>query len=570
MDIHFKGTLWLYICLTFHAWSTTLAADGKETIKPPLVTTKYGQLQGKLFSVKGTSQEIEAYFGIPFAKPPIGQLRFSPPQSQEPWNNLRDASSYPPLCLQMLQPLEMLKKLWKAKTPTFDVSEDCLYLNVYTPAGNKQHKLPVMVWIHGGAFINGGASYYDGSALSAYENVVVVSIQYRLGTLGFFSTGDEHAHGNWGLLDQVAALQWVQENIFYFGGNPDSVTIFGDSAGGISVSALVLSPLSKGLFHKAISQSGSIFFPGLFCTEHEVILLIRDMIANATGCETLDSAAIVNCMRKKTEEEILEPVQKMKYSIVPAIVDGVFLTKNPEDLMAGKECNPVPYLMGVNNDECGWLFPSALNISNLEDGIKKETAISSFTMLRQHLGLHFEFMDVVTEEYMGDTEDPFEIRDSYLEMLADIMFINPAIKTAKFHRDSGLPVYFYNYQHRPSIHGDLKPAHVKADHGDEVASVLGFPFLEGDITIQANFTDEEKNLSRTMMNYWANFARNGNPNGDGLMEWPAYGLGEQYLEINLQQKAGKKLKDHRITFWSEKLPEKMKALNAQKKQHAEL
>ncbi|XP_078524661.1 fatty acyl-CoA hydrolase precursor, medium chain-like [Lissotriton helveticus] len=569
MDIDLKGTLLLYMCLTFHVWSTTLAAEGPEKIKP-LVTTNNGQLQGKLFSVKGSSQEIEAYLGIPFARPPIGQLRFSPPQSPEPWNNIRDASAYPPLCLQPLHALEMLKKLMKAEAPDFDVSEDCLYLNVYTPAGNKEHKLPVMVWIHGGGLIHGGASYYDGSGLSAYENVVVVSIQYRLGALGFLSTGDEHARGNWGFLDQVAALQWVQENILHFGGNPESVTIFGESAGGVSVSALVLSPLSKGLFHKAISQSGSILFPGLFSTKHDVVLLIRDMIVNATGCETFDSAEIVNCMRKKTEEEIMEPVLKLKYSIVPANVDGVFLTKNPEDLMAGKECNPVPYLMGVNNDECGWLFPTAMNISNLENGIKKETVISSLPMFRQLVGLHSGVVDMVTEEYMGDTEDPFEIRDGYLEMLADIMFINPAIKTAKYHRDSGLPVYFYEYQHRPSIHRDSKPAHVKADHGDDILPLFGFPFLEGDITIQANFTDEEKHLSRTMMNYWANFARNGNPNGDGLMEWPAYGLGEQYLEINLQQKAGKKLKDHRITFWSEKLPEKIKALNAQKKQHAEL
>ncbi|NXQ78651.1 SASB hydrolase, partial [Quiscalus mexicanus] len=138
------------------------------------------------------------------------------------------------------------------------VSEDCLYLNVYTPVSTGENKkLPVLVWIHGGGLVFGAASSYDGSVLAAFDNVVVVAIQYRLGIAGYFSTGDEHARGNWGYLDQVAALRWIQENIMHFGGDPGSVTIFGESAGGISVSALVLSPLAKGLFHKAISESGT-------------------------------------------------------------------------------------------------------------------------------------------------------------------------------------------------------------------------------------------------------------------------------------------------------------------------
>ncbi|CAO2610559.1 Carboxylesterase 1D [Lemmus lemmus] len=191
-------------------------------------------------------------------------------------------------------------------------SEDCLYLNIYTPADlTKTSRLPVMVWIHGGGLVVGGASTYDGLALSAHENVVVVAIQYRLGIWGFFSTGDEHSRGNWGHLDQVAALRWVQDNIAKFGGNPGSVTIFGESAGGFSVSALVLSPLAKNLFHRAISESGVALLPALFTEDAKPIAESLQQVAIATGCEATTSAGIVQCLREKTEEELLATTLKM-------------------------------------------------------------------------------------------------------------------------------------------------------------------------------------------------------------------------------------------------------------------
>ncbi|XP_074769112.1 fatty acyl-CoA hydrolase precursor, medium chain-like [Athene noctua] len=188
------------------------------------------------------------------------------------------------------------------------VSEDCLYLNVYTPVSTeKREKLPVFVWIHGGGLVFGAASSYDGSALAAFDNVVVVTIQYRLGIAGYFSTGDQHARGNWGYLDQVAALQWIQENIIHFGGDPGSVTIAGESAGGVSVSALVLSPLAKGLFHKAISESGTAVRV-LFTDQPEEE---ARRIAAASGCDKSSSAAVVECLREKTEEEIVQITLKM-------------------------------------------------------------------------------------------------------------------------------------------------------------------------------------------------------------------------------------------------------------------
>ncbi|CAO2610067.1 Acylcarnitine hydrolase [Lemmus lemmus] len=209
--------------------------------------------------------------------------------------------------------------------PTLSMSEDCLYLNIYTPAHAREgSNLPVMVWIHGGALVIGMASMNDGSTLAAIEDVVVVTIQYRLGVLGFFSTGDEHARGNWGYLDQVAALRWVQKNIAHFGGNPDVVTIFGVSAGGTSVSSLVVSPMSKGLFHRAIMQSGVSLLPDLISDTHE---RVYTTVAKLSGCETMDSEALVHCLRGKSEAEILVINKVSEFFLLPTLPPGCVCDK---------------------------------------------------------------------------------------------------------------------------------------------------------------------------------------------------------------------------------------------------
>ncbi|XP_078524430.1 fatty acyl-CoA hydrolase precursor, medium chain-like [Lissotriton helveticus] len=551
-----RGTTFALLCLSINAWWEAIAAKGEKD-KHPLVTTKYGQLQGTQLGVKGTDKAINAFLGVPFAKPPLGALRFSPPERPEPWNNVREATAYPPMCIQGLKYLDNAREMTQSEFPAFTISEDCLYLNIYTPADvRKDDKLPVMVWIHGGGLVHGGASTFDGSALSAYENVVVVIIQYRLGTLGFFSTGNEHAHGNWGFLDQVAALQWVQENIEPFGGDPKSVTIFGESAGGFSVSAMILSPLTKGLFHKAISQSGVSLLPNIFCGDQEKVFAVNKMIANVTGCDFTDSASIVTCMRKKTAAEILHPFLNMGLVILPVVIDGAFLLKDPKEILAELGSHPVPYLIGINNHEMGWSIPLSLNISKttLKEGFDREAVNSVTEIFKPLLGLISEFMPLAYEEYLSDIEDPFILRDTYIEMISD----------------TGLPVYFYEFQHRASHFRDLRPDFVKVDHEDEIRFIFGGPFLDHDVIVLGTATDDEKDLCKTMMKYWANFARTGNPNGDGLAEWPIYNAEEQYLEISLQQKIGKQLHHHGMTFWSKTLPEKMNAFSAQNKEHAEL
>ncbi|XP_025028950.1 putative inactive carboxylesterase 4 isoform X2 [Python bivittatus] len=311
MKLVTKGGCLLPLLLVF--WDPSLADIGKPP-SPPQVLTRHGALRGQRIRVAGAETDVEAFLGIPFARPPVGPLRFSRPQPVDPWTGVRDATSRPPMCLQDPLVGQALSDAFtnRAENVSWPVREDCLYLNIYTPAdAEKAGRLPVMVWIHGGGLLLGAASTYDGSVLSACENVVVVAIQYRLGILGFYSTGDEHARGNWGLLDQVAALQWIQENIADFGGDPTSVTIFGNSAGGFSSSAHVLSPLSKGLFHKAISESGVAILDVLLDAHPEKL---ATKIAESVSCPTCSSAEMVHCLRGKTESEILLATLKMDFT----------------------------------------------------------------------------------------------------------------------------------------------------------------------------------------------------------------------------------------------------------------
>ncbi|XP_075045384.1 fatty acyl-CoA hydrolase precursor, medium chain-like isoform X2 [Mixophyes fleayi] len=535
----------LVVCLILSVHAAGQEDDG------PLQDTKYGKLWGRVVTVKETSRTVHAFYGVPYAEPPVGPLRFKNPEPPKRWCSVRDASKNPPMCLQNPKALEFIRNYFKGNLTLPPISEDCLYLNIFTLADRGENsKLPVMVFIHGGGLTVGGAILFEGSALSAYEGVVVVTIQYRLGLLGFFSTGDEAARGNYGLLDQVAALRWVQENIDSFGGDPQSVTIFGQSAGGVSVSSLVLSPLARGLFHRAIAESGVSLVPGFFVSKSEDLVFNRNAVANVSGC---NFDTVIECLRRKTEDEIISITVATPSLVFPVVVDGVYFTKPPEEILAGHESSAVPFMIGVNNQEFGWMMLMNLNLTGISGGMDKDTVES---ILRSLPMLHWDlnFIPLVMEEYFGETEDPHEIRDRFLDLCGDILLVIPALKTAKYHRDTGFPVFFYEFQHRPSFFHDTKPDFIKADHGDELLYVSGTPFLTGDLIYNNTFTEEEKVLSKTMMKYWANFARYGNPNGPGLVNWPEYDEGEDYLAIGLEQKSATRLKKDSFRFWTETIP----------------
>ncbi|XP_070356436.1 liver carboxylesterase-like isoform X2 [Equus asinus] len=479
---------------------------------PPVVDTVQGKVLGKHVSLEGFAQPVAVFLGVPFAKPPLGSLRFAPPQPADPWPFVKNTTSYPPMCSQDPVAGQIASDLFTIRKENIPVqfSEDCLYLNIYTPAElTKKSRLPVMVWIHGGALMVGGASTYDGLALSAHENVVVVTIQYRLGIWGFLSTGDEHSPGNWGHLDQVAALHWVQDNIANFGGDPGSVTIFGESAGGESVSVLVLSPLAKNLFHRAISESGVAFTAGLVQKDSKAA---AQQIAVFAGCKSTTSAVIVHCLRQKTDDELLELSLKMSHPFLPAVVDGVLLPKMPEEILAEKKFNTVPYIVGINKQEFGWIIPTMMGYPLSEGKMDQQTATSLLQNSSTLLHIPEELTPVAIEKYLGGTDDPVKKKDLFLDLMGDVMFGVPSVTVARLHREGA--------------------------------------------------SEEEIKLSKMVMKFWANFARTGNPNGEGLPHWPVYDQKEGYLQIGVTTQAAQKLKDKEVAFWTELLAKK-----ATEKQH---
>ncbi|XP_012892854.1 PREDICTED: cocaine esterase-like, partial [Dipodomys ordii] len=394
----------------------------------PIRTTHTGQVRGSLVHVKDIRVGAHTFLGIPFAKPPVGPLRFAPPEPPEPWSGVRDATSHPAICLQDIAAMKtQALKLLNLTLPPIPISEDCLYLNIYSPAhAHEGSNLPVMVWIHGGALVIGMASLYDGSVFTAFEDVVLVTIQYRLGVPGFFSTGDQHATGNWGFLDQVAALRWVQQNIAHFGGNPDRVTIFGESAGGTSVSLHVMSPMSQGLFHGAIMESGMALVPTLISSSIEAVVT---MVANLSACGQVDSEALVGCLRVKSEEEMLAITKA--FNIIPGIVDGIFLPRHPEELLASADFQYVPSIIGVNNDEYGWIIPSSM-VNYGTQKIDRDMVRAILQRRSKQLMLPLEFGDLLIEEYMGNTQDPETIQAQFQEMMGDFIIVMPALQVAHF------------------------------------------------------------------------------------------------------------------------------------------
>uniref|UniRef100_A0A671U3Z5 Carboxylic ester hydrolase n=1 Tax=Sparus aurata TaxID=8175 RepID=A0A671U3Z5_SPAAU len=484
-------------------WMAMSHYESASLPEAPEVHTKLGSLRGTFVSVKGKEAGVHAFLGVPFAKPPVGPaLRLAAPQPVEGWKGRNF--------------------LW-----CHGFTQNPYWLFYSEPF----HFLLVMVWIHGGGFAMGSASMYDGSALAAYQDMVVVLIQYRLGHLGFLSTGDEHMSGNFGLLDQVQALRWVQEHIHNFGGNPDLVTIFGESAGGVSVSLLLLSPLSNGLCQRAIAESGTAAM--------DLLMTNNPLPTTQVGyqCIELMGRYVIIFMLFFFSNFSLYTFCSLKdvQLSYPVNGDGYFLTKPVDELFQKHELLTVPFMTGVNDDEGGWLLAGvsvALFLKPIINGL-------------------------VVEEYIGNGEDRVKNRDGFREVVGDLMFNIPAIKTANAHRDAGAPVYLYEYQYPPKFMQKKRPSFVGCDHGDEIMTVLGICFTNSHIKLN-ECSEEEMQLSKTMMSYWANFARTGSPNGNGLSHWPKYGAEEHYLEIRLkEQVTGQSLKKDRFLFMTQTLPEKV-------------
>ncbi len=451
--------------------------------------------------VEGTIQEgVTVYKGIPFAAPPTGDLRWRPPQPVRSWEGVLKADKYAPACPQI--------QFYIPIFPKVETSEDCLYLNVWTPAQSATENLPVMVWIYGGGFVMGATStpLYSGEQL-AKMGVIVVSIAYRVGPLGFLAHPDltaespQKASGNYGLLDQIAGLQWVQRNIKAFGGNPSCVTIFGESAGGISVSMLAASPLAKGLFHRAICESGGSFSPARRDKEPDSIQLLAGAEAAGVAFAQRLGANSPAQLRQISPEKLLEDPTVQGGGFWP-VVDGYVILDDQYKLYEAGKYNDVPALVGTNSDE-GSMFVQATTPEQYE----KST--------RDRFG---PFAEKVLELYPGQTPD--QTFRALADIFRDTLFAWPTWSWARLQSKTGTSkVYVYYFdQKMPLSPFSFFFKSNGAPHGSE----MPYMFRHLDQILGALYTDEDRKLSETMAIYWTNFAKTGNPNGEGLPQWPAF------------------------------------------------
>ncbi|HEY2114172.1 MAG TPA: carboxylesterase/lipase family protein, partial [Candidatus Angelobacter sp.] len=475
--------------------------------------------QGLLAGTSGSSADMRVFRGIPFAAPPVGDLRWKAPQPAAKWQGVRQAAEFSNACWQT--PYPPAAAIYQAQLPP--LNEDCLYLNIWTPAKSAKDRLPVMVWIHGGGFTRGfaGTRAYDGEAL-ARKGAVIVTINYRLGIFGFFAhpalsaESGHHASGNYALLDQIAALQWVQKNIAAFGGDPTRVTIFGESAGSWAVNVLMASPLARGLFHRAIGESGGSFSPMKTLAEAEKE---GDKLAGSLAPSPAADAkpegdkpspqSVLKTLRAKPAEELLKSSET---ETVRAIVDGWVLPEDVATIFAQGKQSDVPLVVGYNADEGATLAPQGakLNAPVFTAGIYQRYGSQADTMLKIYPAASDE--QAVSSFYSAFRDQLFgwEMRT----------WARMATKTG--HQ----PAYLYYFSRRPP---GPQSARLRAFHASEIAYVFGtfvWPFP---------WEDTDKKLSDAMISYWVNFAASGNPNGGSLAKWPAYSAkDDQALEFGDQ------------------------------------
>jgi para-nitrobenzyl esterase len=454
-------------------------------------------------AVQGTVEDgLTVYKGIPFAAPPVGDLRWRGPEAPAAWTGVLRADAFAPVCPQ---PDEANTALG---LPVLPSSEDCLYLNVWTPAKSAGERLPVMVWIYGGGFSSGGTGMpsYSGAHL-AKKGVVVVSIAYRLGAFGFLahpalSAESGHGSGDFGLLDQIAGLKWVKANIAGFGGDPHRVTIFGESAGGISVSMLAASPLAKGLFQRAISESGGSFAPARTANQggtNTPSLAVAEQ-TGAKFIQGLGAASIADARKLPTDA-----IMKAGGRFWP-VMDGYVIPGDQYELYAAGRYNDTPILIGTNADE-GALFPQAPNAAAYVTGVK---------------AAYGDYADKILAAYPGET-DAQAVR-SGRDLFRESAFAWHTWAWARLQSRTGKgKVFVYYFAHRPPYPDIPRLRDWGAAHGSEIAYVLG----TFDASRGMGWTAADRALSDQIQSYWVNFAASGDPNAAGLPAWPAFTEADQ-------------------------------------------
>lgn len=501
-----------------------LATEAVAQPASPVATTQYGKVKGLV------EDDVEKFLGIPYAMPPVGQLRWTAPLEPIAWSGTRDANQYANECPQGA----LLGDFADAST-----TEDCLYLNVFAPANKEKKKLPVMVWIYGGGMVVGQSTGYDGSALAMRGDVIVVSMNYRTNVFGFlahpsFDEGGKSA--NFGLLDQQAALKWVQKNISAFGGDVNNVTIFGESAGGYSVLTHMMSPLSKGLFHKAIVESGGYGY-GLSNWTLEQAEAKAKEFAKTLGCE--DQSA--DCLRKIPVEKILSLSQGFTVPDALMIIDGYSLLKPQKQALESGDFTRVPILMGGNKNEWRW------SVATQETTAGKVISDHEYgSLIEERYG---DLASIVASKYplskysnareaWGDLQgDPFMICSSY-----------NAIKALSNHA----PVWAFEFADTSApFYDPPRSFSMGAYHTAEIQYL--FRGWKGGYDGSApSLNEQQMKLSDQMISYWTTFARSGNPNAPDLPNWPKFTNNEVMLSLNQPNPATitSFKNDHNCDFWN--------------------
>ncbi|XP_052133458.1 venom carboxylesterase-6-like [Frankliniella occidentalis] len=550
------------LALAALALLAAVEADGVDGVAPPEVAVATGRLSGKWMSTRD-GRAIAAFEGVPYAVPPLGELRFKRARPAEAWEGVRQAVRPGSMCVQ--------RNLYFREEGIVG-SEDCLYLNVYSPKVEHADPLPVLFWIHGGGWLSGAGDVY-GPEYLLDQDVVLVTFNYRLGPLGLLSTGDRTVPGNNALKDMVLALRWVRDNVAAFGGDPASVTVFGESAGGASTHLMTLSPLAKGLFHRAMAMSGNSFTPWSFHSPGEARRQAR-VLATHTGCPESPSDALAECLRSKTAEEIISVDKRfVEWDIHPHMPfkatvesraaedddDAPFMDMHPrEAYAAGYLHQDVPFMTGITSHDGGVSVAVILgNETNLE--LLNERFVY-LTNLIIGFGsypepLRVETLERVRHFYFGDGPIGKDAVFNIIDMATDAVFLYPTMQVIKQHKKhTKAPVYFYEFAHLSQSHRSFivtfgaPSADYGVCHSDELQYL--FPMTE---VLPGELATDDVFVSRKFIEYIVRFARTGQPMPDRSWQEVRHPEAAEYMHIgspgDIQMRAN--MAPKRMQLWSE-------------------
>ncbi|XP_044189979.1 bile salt-activated lipase-like [Thunnus albacares] len=529
--------------------------NSSSAAKLGVVQTEGGQVEGESYRM-GLLRRVDVFKGIPFADVPG---KWEKPKPHPGWSGILKATKYRDRCLQVT--------LLQTKTQG---SEDCLYLNIFVPQGRKlSTNLPVMVYLFGGAFLLGasndvailGDSLYDGKEMADRGGVIVVTVNYRVGTMGFLSTGDDRLPGNYGLWDQHAAISWVRRNIQAFGGNPDNITIFGQSAGAASVSFQMLSPHSKGLFRRAITQGGTALSP--WALQRKPMALTKK-VARKVGCWRTNEDEMLTCL-KMSDPVGLTMAGKLDIMLIlgkgvimdllefSPVIDGDFVPDEPGRLF--HNAAQFDYLAGVNSMD-GHIF-AGVDVPSINMK-KANTTVAQVKGLLAGLTKEKSNSPVITSAYnvysanWDSIPDPAMMKKTVADIETDFLFLVPTQVALRLHANntSGARTYSYLFDMNTRIPGF--PRWVEAEHAEELQYLFGKPF-----STPVAYFPRHRDLSGYMIAYWTNFARTGDPSkGDSRVpvSWPPFTKTQQpYLAINHRIKKSSVRYDLRaeyVTYWT--------------------